>query len=271
MVERIRSNWNARAEAVGETMVKFTIQRDGQIQGVEVEKSSGYTALDINAQRALLVTRQLPPLPGRLSESDADRPPQFSIHKMIRTFLTRRRGRTPHGRRGGTTAAAAAPPPLPPSSAAAERNQHDDQQRRGRAPRRGSPCPTSSRLSSDAETVDAAKTIAQVLWDDLNFEREFALIPRDIYASDPGGDVATRRAVRSLARAERRRHPRRHRAEDRIPACGSRRGCSTCAAASRRSPASTAARWPTRGSTRTPSPTKSTSSSARCAASPAPS
>jgi periplasmic protein TonB len=64
MIERIRSNWNARAEAVGETMVKFTIQRDGQIEGVEVEKSSGFAALDINAQRALLVTRTLPPLPA---------------------------------------------------------------------------------------------------------------------------------------------------------------------------------------------------------------
>jgi TonB family protein len=64
MIERIRSNWTARAEAVGETMVKFTIMRDGQIQGVEVEKSSGFAALDINAQRALLVTRQLPALPG---------------------------------------------------------------------------------------------------------------------------------------------------------------------------------------------------------------
>lgn len=64
MIERIRANWNARAEAVGETMIKFTIMRDGQIQGVEVERSSGYTALDINAQRALLVTRTLPPLPG---------------------------------------------------------------------------------------------------------------------------------------------------------------------------------------------------------------
>lgn len=63
MVERIRSNWNARAEAVGDTMIKFTILRDGGITGVEVEKSSGYAALDINAQRALLVTRTLPPLP----------------------------------------------------------------------------------------------------------------------------------------------------------------------------------------------------------------
>jgi len=40
-------------------------------------------------------------------------------------------------------------------------------------------------LSNDAETVDAAKTIARVLWDDLNFEHEFALIPRDVYATVP--------------------------------------------------------------------------------------
>ncbi len=46
-------------------------------------------------------------------------------------------------------------------------------------------------LSSDAETVEAAKTIGQALWDDLNFEREFDMIPRDTYASIP--------AARSLA------------------------------------------------------------------------
>jgi len=40
-------------------------------------------------------------------------------------------------------------------------------------------------LSSDAETVEAAKTIGQVLWDDLNYEREFDMIPRDTYASIP--------------------------------------------------------------------------------------
>jgi len=40
-------------------------------------------------------------------------------------------------------------------------------------------------LSNDAETKDAAQTIGRVLWDDLNFEREFALIPRDVYASIP--------------------------------------------------------------------------------------
>ncbi len=40
-------------------------------------------------------------------------------------------------------------------------------------------------LTADAETVAAAKTIGQVLWDDLNFEREFYLIPRDTYRSIP--------------------------------------------------------------------------------------
>lgn len=40
-------------------------------------------------------------------------------------------------------------------------------------------------LSNDAETESAAKTIAQVLWDDLSFEREFALIPRDTYTTIP--------------------------------------------------------------------------------------
>lgn len=40
-------------------------------------------------------------------------------------------------------------------------------------------------LSSDAETAAIARTIGDVLWDDLNFEREFAFIPRDVYATIP--------------------------------------------------------------------------------------
>jgi TolB protein len=36
-------------------------------------------------------------------------------------------------------------------------------------------------LTNDKETADAAKLIAQVLWDDLSFEREFDMIPRDTY------------------------------------------------------------------------------------------
>jgi len=40
-------------------------------------------------------------------------------------------------------------------------------------------------LTNDAETVAAAKQISQVLFDDLNFEREFYLIGRDTYRTVP--------------------------------------------------------------------------------------
>ena len=35
------------------------------------------------------------------------------------------------------------------------------------------------------EGAEIAKTVAQVLWDDLNFERDFYLVPRDTFASIP--------------------------------------------------------------------------------------
>lgn len=63
MVQRVRSNWVQRAEVPGIAIVKFTIQRDGTLTGAEVERSSGYTALDIAALRAVVGTRQLAPLP----------------------------------------------------------------------------------------------------------------------------------------------------------------------------------------------------------------
>ena len=69
--------------------------------------------------------------------------------------------------------------------------------------------------AADAETADAARTIARVLWDDLNFEREFALIPRDVYKTIPPATSMARRSARSLARAQRRRRRHRIGAEDR--------------------------------------------------------
>lgn len=40
-------------------------------------------------------------------------------------------------------------------------------------------------LTPDETTRAASRTIAQVLWDDLDFEREFRLIPRDVYGTIP--------------------------------------------------------------------------------------
>jgi TolB protein len=40
-------------------------------------------------------------------------------------------------------------------------------------------------LTNDAETVAAAKTISDVLWNDLNYEHEFTFVARDIYTTIP--------------------------------------------------------------------------------------
>jgi TonB family protein len=64
MVQRIRSNWNPQAEVAGQAIVRFTIQRDGTLTAIEVVEASRYAAHNLLAQRALVVTRQLPPLPA---------------------------------------------------------------------------------------------------------------------------------------------------------------------------------------------------------------
>ena len=40
-------------------------------------------------------------------------------------------------------------------------------------------------LTNDSETQAAARTIGEVLWDDLEFEKEFYMIPRDTYRTIP--------------------------------------------------------------------------------------
>ena len=69
MQQLIRRNWSEKQPMAGESIVKFTIMRDGLITGVELERSSGYAALDIESQRALLLTRQLPALPAQFPDS----------------------------------------------------------------------------------------------------------------------------------------------------------------------------------------------------------
>jgi TonB family protein len=64
MIERIRANWSPQAEVAGQVGMKFTIERDGRITDVQVERPSRYAGHNLGSQRALLVTRQLPPLPA---------------------------------------------------------------------------------------------------------------------------------------------------------------------------------------------------------------
>jgi TonB family protein len=74
MVDLIRRNWDDRQQASGTTFVKFTIQRDGTITGIQVERSSGYAALDLYANRAIVITGKLPPLPLAFTE------PALTVH-----------------------------------------------------------------------------------------------------------------------------------------------------------------------------------------------
>jgi protein TonB len=77
MLEAIRANWNQNQQASGTVLVKYTIQRDGSITGVQVEKSSGYQTLDYMATRALQATRRLQPLPQPFTE------PSLTVHLVF--------------------------------------------------------------------------------------------------------------------------------------------------------------------------------------------
>jgi TolB protein len=79
----------------------------------------------------------------------------------------------------GTFAQQPAQPPAQPSEIATTITGGG----RGEAPRLA--VPDFLALSPDPEVAEAARATAEVLWDDLRFEREFALIPRDAYASIP--------------------------------------------------------------------------------------
>jgi len=74
MSERIKSNWSQMVEVPGIVLVKFTIQRDGTLTDPAVERSSGYASLDLNARRAIQLTRQLPPLPAEFPN------PTLTVH-----------------------------------------------------------------------------------------------------------------------------------------------------------------------------------------------
>ena len=69
MLDLIRRNWNNRQQVTGNALVQFTVQRNGRLVDILVERSSGYVALDLAAQRALALTAQLPPLPSAFTEN----------------------------------------------------------------------------------------------------------------------------------------------------------------------------------------------------------
>lgn len=68
MIERMRANWNQNQDGTGHVLVHFTIYRDGSVKNVSLLKSSGNPSLDVAAQRAVMITTTLPPLPDAFSD-----------------------------------------------------------------------------------------------------------------------------------------------------------------------------------------------------------
>ena len=274
MVEKIRANWNARAEVAGQVDREVHDSARRHDRDAEIEKSSGYTRARSSTRCARCVAHAAAAAAaGGVSQSHADRSPQLSSthddadhpHATRSAALTIARGLVAALRRH--VGLGAQRPPA--AAAAAERHQHDDQQRPGRhaAPRFA--VPDFIALSNDAgnrrrgedDRPGAAGTISK-------FEREFALIAARHHHHDSAGDVDRRRAVRSLARGERRRRHRRHGAEDRRPASASRCGCTTCARGRRPSASEYTGAVASKRLFAHQIADDSTSSSARCAAWP---
>ena len=190
--------------------MKFTIQRDGRITDVRVERRAASSRSIRPPSARCSLTRQLPPLPAQFTEHD------LTVHLIFITsadahndsvliLAVASRGAAVVATQQPARAGAAQP-------AAAVRDRAEITADPGAPP--STRCPTSSRCRRTPRRRPRRRRCGQVLWDDLDFEREFYMIPRDTYASIPPARIARRRAVRSLARARRRRRRHRHRPED---------------------------------------------------------
>lgn len=69
MQELINRNWSQKQNMDATTVMRFTIQRDGTLTDIALFKSSGNGTLDLVSQRALILTKQLPPLPVAYTQS----------------------------------------------------------------------------------------------------------------------------------------------------------------------------------------------------------
>ena len=68
MISLIQRNWDSNQAIAGAVVMKFTITRNGTVENVQVEQSSGFQIHEMTAQRALLLTR-LPELPLQFPNS----------------------------------------------------------------------------------------------------------------------------------------------------------------------------------------------------------
>jgi hypothetical protein len=172
MLAMIKSNWSNQQNAAGSTHLRFVIQKDGRIVDITVEKSSGVETLDFFARRALLLTSR----PSCACGAGAGRTPLFRLHPMTQKAQTQKAQMTQKAQSMLLALVAATvlvsgqqpstPPSQPQQQTSVELRLSGDP---GTPPRMA--VPDLLALSNDKETQEAARMIAEVLWDDLNFER----------------------------------------------------------------------------------------------------
>jgi TonB family protein len=76
MVQLVQRNWQQNQGVDGTVVVKFTIQKNGALENIEVERQS-VPFLNLAAQRAVVQTKQLPPLPGAFTGD------QLTVHLVF--------------------------------------------------------------------------------------------------------------------------------------------------------------------------------------------
>jgi TonB family protein len=76
VVSRIREHWQD-LPVKGSNVIKFTIEKNGAISGIEIEDSSHIDELDLTSRRALLQTPQLLPLPAGFAG------PRLTVHLTV--------------------------------------------------------------------------------------------------------------------------------------------------------------------------------------------
>jgi TonB family protein len=70
MVSLIHRNWGRQQSGFGSPIIRFVIQRDGTLTDITLRRSSGSQGRDFEAQRAVILTRAIPPLPACYPHSD---------------------------------------------------------------------------------------------------------------------------------------------------------------------------------------------------------
>ena len=78
IIQMINRHWNSKQGVFGQTAVKATIERNGTLTNIQVERPSGFPTLDTASQRALYQTARVPPLPAQFSN------PTLTIHFIFK-------------------------------------------------------------------------------------------------------------------------------------------------------------------------------------------